>query len=173
VGTSASVYQQEVKASLRRYFNEVQVEWSITTGATDSLSYDSTVYAPRVDVAVGPFNTTPGDSDGAISEQLLPARLRDLFRERPHNPNPRCLLAIEVCYSGSSKHIMGDMLNAGALGLYGLVVGAEPNMAKIRRILRYLEVLADLDKVPWLFRNVVALSTTEFDRILVSSQVTR
>ena len=76
------------------------------------------------------------------------------------------MLAIEVCYSGSSKHIMGDMLNAGALGLYGLVVGDEALMPKIRRIGRYLEVLGQLGKVPWLFRNVVASSTAEFDSLL-------
>jgi hypothetical protein len=58
------------------------------------------------------------------------------------------------------------MLNAGALGLYGLVVGDDETFNKIQRIGRYLEVLADLDKVPWLFRNVVALSTAEFDAIL-------
>ncbi len=61
---------------------------------------------------------------------------------------------------------MGDMLNAGSLGLYGLVVGDESHMPKIRRIGRYLDVLAELGKGPWLFRNVVTLSTAEFDRLL-------
>jgi hypothetical protein len=40
-------------------------------------------------------------------------------------------------------------------------------MPKIQRILRYLEILADLDNVPWLFRNVVALSTGQFDALAV------
>ena len=62
---------------------------------------------------------------------------------------------------------MGDMLNAGALGLYGFVVGGDAkHMAKIQRSGRYLEVLADLGKVPWLFRNVVAVSTGELDALL-------
>jgi len=30
---------------------------------------------------------------------------------------------------------------------------------------RYLDVLAQLEKQPWLFRNVVALSTAEFDAL--------
>lgn len=60
---------------------------------------------------------------------------------------------------------MGDMLNAGALGLYGFVVGDARHMPKIHRIGRYLEVLAGLGKVQWLFRNVVALSTDEFDAL--------
>jgi hypothetical protein len=38
-------------------------------------------------------------------------------------------------------------------------------MPKIRRIGLYLEMLAQLEKLPWLFRNVVALSTVEFDAL--------
>jgi hypothetical protein len=64
---------------------------------------------------------------------------------------------------------MGDMLNAGALGLYGLVVGDDRNMTKIQRIGRYLELLAELGKVPWLFRNVVSLSTADFDALITRS----
>jgi hypothetical protein len=163
---SASAYQRTTQAQLREHFDtDVLVEWSISRAATDAMAANAAVYAPRVDVAVGPFNLTPGRDD-AINADLLPQRFRDVFGDRPPNPNPRCLLAIEVCYSGSSKHMMGDMLNAGALGLYGFVVGSERNMPKIQRILRYLQILADLDKVPWLFRNVVALSTVEFDALL-------
>jgi hypothetical protein len=121
--------------------------------------------ARRVDIAVGPFNTSLGP-DPRISDALLPVRLREVFKDRPANPNPRCLLAIEVIYSGSSKHIMGDTLNAGALGLYGLVVGHHELMRKIRRIAAYLEMLAELEKLPRLFRDVVALSTQELDRVL-------
>lgn len=121
-------------------------------------------YAPRVDIAVGPFNTTPG-RDPEITSELLPKRVRALFNGDHENRNPRCLLAIEVCFSGSSKHVLGDILNAGALGLYGLVVGREENMAKIRRNFEYLRALAELEKLPWLFRNVAALSADEFDTL--------
>ena len=49
-------------------------------------------------------------------------------------------------------------------------MGGDANhMAKIQRIGRYLEVLADLGKVPWLFRNVVALSAEEFDAVFVDA----
>jgi hypothetical protein len=158
-------YQQAVLPLLRRHFEDVRLEWSISREATDAFAPDVAVYAPRVDIAVGPFSLEPGRRR-AIEAGRLPGELRALFDDRPCNPNPRCLLAIEVCFSGSSKHIMGDMLNAGALGLYGFVVGANEHMAKIRRIGRYLETLTALEKVPWLFRNVVALSTAEFDALL-------
>jgi hypothetical protein len=93
--------------------------------------------------------------------------LRELFADRTPNPNPRCLLAIEVIFSGTSKHIMGDMLNASSLGLYGLVVGRDTQMPKIRRIGCYLDMLVRLEKQPPLFHNVVALDTSEFDARLV------
>ncbi len=57
---AASDYQRAVQVALRRHFDEVLLEWSITREATDLLASDGTVYAPRGDVAVGPFNTTPG-----------------------------------------------------------------------------------------------------------------
>jgi hypothetical protein len=138
--------------------------------ATDALQRDIHRYAPRVDIAVGPFNITPGP-DSEIGERLLPRSLRQLFSDQPPNPNPRCLLAIEVVFSGSSKHIMGDTLNAGAHGLYGLVIGTEARMRKIQRIAAYLHVLADLEKLPPMFRNVVALSTVEFEELLVGCVV--
>lgn len=161
----ASEYQRLAEARLKRHFDDVRLEWSVLKAATDALERDIHRYAPRVDIAIGPFNTTPGP-DSEIDETLLPRSFRQLFRDRPPNPNPRCLLAIEVVFSGSSKHIMGDILNAGAHGLYGLVVGREARMRKIQRIGKYLQVLADLEKLPPMFRNVVALSTVEFDELL-------
>jgi hypothetical protein len=158
----ASEYQRLAEARLKRHFDDVRVEWSVVKGATDALQRDIHRYAPRVDIAIGPFNTSPGP-DSEIDERPLPSSLRQLFDDRPPNPNPRCLLAIEVVFSGSSKHIMGDTLNAGALGLYGLVIGSEARMRKIHRIGKYLEVLADLEKLPPMFRNVVSLSTVEFE----------
>lgn len=162
---SAGEYQQSAAARLRRYFDDVHLEWSVVKDAADAVRADIHRYAPRVDIAVGPFNTTPG-RDPSINTELLPAALQVLLRERPANPNPRCLLAIEIVFSGSSKHIMGDTLNAGANGLYGLVVGTEALMPKIRRIGAYLELLADLEKLPPMFRNVVPLSTDDFEQTL-------
>ena len=162
---AASEYQLKAAARLRRHFEDVRIEWSVAREATDAMRREIHRYAPRVDVAVGPFNTTPGH-DPRMTEALLPDRLRAIFKDRPPNRNARCLLAIEIIYSGSSKHIMGDTLNAGALGLYGLVVGRHELMPKIRRIGVYLELLAELEKLPRLFENVVALSTDELDGVL-------
>jgi hypothetical protein len=162
---TASAYRQAAQAALRRHFQDVRLEWSIVKDAADLLSRDRRVYAPRVDIAVGPFSITHG-RDSRINKALLPEQLRRLVRHVRPNPNPRCLLAIEVVYSGTSKHIMGDMLNASALGLYALVVGRDDRMPKILRIGEYVTRLAQLDKSPELFANLVSLSTADFDSLL-------
>jgi hypothetical protein len=61
---------------------------------------------------------------------------------------------------------MGDLLNAGAHGLYGFVIGTEAVMPKIRRIGAYLDVLANLEKLPPMFRNVVVMSTAELEDLV-------
>jgi hypothetical protein len=161
----AGAYQAAVAVALAERFQDVRVEWSVVTAARDAFTADVRRYAPRVDVAVGPFNRTPGPDDRLMPD-LLPDEIRALLADLPRNPNPRCLLAIEIVFSGSSKHILGDIVNAGALGMYGIVVGNEVCMPKIRRIQQYLELLAELGKLPWSFRNVVILSTAEFDALL-------
>ena len=162
---TAPEFQKVGAKILQRHVDHVCLEWSAVKGARDDFVRDPLRYAPRVDIAVGPFSTDPG-RDPRIEEALLPESLRARLEGLEPNPNPRCLLAIEVIFSGSSKHMMGDILNASALGLYGLVVGTDKTMPKIQRIDRYLELLARLDKAPWLFRNVLPMSTKEFKEIL-------
>jgi hypothetical protein len=164
---SATDYQRTAETMLKHHFSDVRLEWSVVKDAADAFAADINRYAPRVDIAVGPFNITSGPGP-RIKKELLRGSLGQLFAKCPPNPNPRCLLAIEVVYSGSSKHMMGDITNASALGLYGLVVGTDAVMPKIRRIRKYLEVLADLEKLPTLFRNVVALSTSEFEALMAT-----
>jgi hypothetical protein len=60
---------------------------------------------------------------------------------------------------------MGDTLNAGAHGLYGLVIGTRRGSERSKGSGRYLQVLADLEKLPPMFRNVVSLSTVEFEEL--------
>jgi hypothetical protein len=65
---------------------------------------------------------------------------------------------------------MGDILNAGALGLYGVVIGKESVMPKILRINEYLRLLAQLEKLPPLFRNVAVFSAQEFDALIAAAR---
>jgi hypothetical protein len=84
------------------------------------------------------------------------------FAGLEQNPNPRCLLAIEIVYSGSAKHVLGDILNASVLGLYGLVICSEAKEGRVRRNLAYLRALTNVGKLPPLFRNVQIMTTAEF-----------
>ena len=165
---TAAEYQRTVRLALEKSFpDRVRDEWSVAKEATDRMTRDVKRYAPRVDVAVGPFSITPGRED-EIASELLPDMMRARLVGRQPNPNPRCLLAIEIVFSGSSKHIMGDILNAGALGLYGIVIGRQDVMAKIDRIGEYLQVLAELKKLPALSRNVLLISVEDFNEVLGS-----
>jgi len=81
-----------------------------------------------------------------------------IFRE-----NPRCLLAIEIEFSTSSKHILGGFTNASMMGLVGVVIGPEDKYAKIARIAKYAHKLKETGKaVDGLFLNVACYTTGEF-----------
>ena len=158
--TSGFAFQSFAKTALERHFVDVRREWSSSLGATEALRPDVHRYAPRVDIAVGPFNTSPGRA--SMTMGMLPPNLAQWFEGMRPNENPRCLLAIEVVYSGSAKHMLGDILNASAIGLFGLVVCHQSKLAKVKRNREYAIQLANLGKVPALFQNVRVVSFSEF-----------
>jgi hypothetical protein len=83
------------------------------------------------------------------------------------NPNPRCLLAVEIEFGGSSKHILGDFTNASMMGLVGVVIAPPDNFEKASRIYRYVGFIRNVHKAPaGLFRNLVLFQTDEFLRLL-------
>lgn len=94
--------------------------------------------------------------------EMLPSSLQQRFVGMSPNENPRCLLAIEVVFSGSAKHMLGDLLNASALGLFGLVVCHESKFAKVNRNREYAIELANLGKIPTLFQNVRVITFSDF-----------
>lgn len=161
--------QIEIKRLLGRYFKDVHIEWSAAKNATDSLIRDPERYTPRTDIAVGPFNVDPGRG-GEISADLISSKsLHEALSPLIANKNPRCLLAIEVVYSGSSKHLLGDLLNSSALGLYGIVVCKSEMKAKVMRNVRYIKQITELEKVPeGLFQNVLVVDIDELRALLAS-----
>ncbi|MCU1535125.1 MAG: hypothetical protein JWR53_1606 [Glaciihabitans sp.] len=162
--TKAADFQQGAKRLLTPYHEEVALEWFSAVGASDSLRADARRYAPRVDIAVGPYNTSPGRAELNLEQICEP--MKPWFYGLEANPHPRCLVAIEVVFSGSAKHLLGDILNASALGLFGLIVCREDMIAKVRRNRQYLSSLSDLGKLPELFRNVKVVSVAEFEGAL-------
>jgi len=150
-------------------------EWSVRSDALDAFT-DLAAYAPRLDIAIGPFNTTfehHHEHAHAIHafEHPLISDLRDAIRgQNPNfyeNHNPRCLVGIEIEYATSSKHILGGITNAGMLGRFGIVVGSPDLIGKVRRIHAYLRKLREVEKAPGeMFGNVGCFEHAEFIELL-------
>ena len=166
--SSSTSFQNEIAERLREHFQEVEKEWRITKNATDEFSINADVYAPRLYVAVGPFNVEEGNKVNDLVRTFsndAPSGLKNLVESNVlrKNVNPRCVLAIEVVYSGSTKHILGDITNASMMGLYGFVVASSYLFSKVERIFEYTKAIKRVGKAPEeLFANVCIISDSEF-----------
>jgi hypothetical protein len=154
----------------------VKSEWSVRLGATDVFG-NRALYAPRLDVAVGPFNSTRerahedalrivAESKHKVIQQIcgLASGVHNMFVV---NNNPRCLLAVEIEFSGSSKHILGDFANASMMGLVGVVVASDHNFPKVQRVGEYARAVRSVRKAPSdLFANTICLTVEEFIALL-------
>ena len=162
--SNAASFQVVAKSLLEEYFPEVTSEWQSARGAAAAFRADVRRYAPRVDIAVGPYSTSSGRLP--MSLEMFPGTMHYWFEGLRTNENPRCLLAVEIVNSGSAKHMLGDLLNASALGLYGLVVCNEAVLAKVHRNWEYARQLANVGKIPALFQNIRVISFSEFIRTM-------
>ena len=137
-------YQRLIQPALERHFADVRLEWSVVKGATDAFARDINRYGPRVDIAVGPFNTTRGPIHRSGTHRFQNAYESCSRASRRIGTHGAC--SPSKLSAGTSKHILGDILNAR--GLYGIVVGSEEMMPKVQRNFSYLEVLAELKNCP-------------------------
>ncbi len=156
---NAGEYQNNLFTSLQNIFgNEyVKKEW-------DTVKYDThfsnhkEIYAPRHDIAIGPFNDY-SDLDCGIdntkfmqTHPLTKSLLNDKLEagckfKDVWNSFSRCFIAIEIEFSGSSKHILGSIINASVSGSIGIIIGNENNIGKIRRIYYYIVRLEGLERL--------------------------
>lgn len=169
--------QDQVIAALAEFVTEDLLirEWSVRRGAEDTFG-DKASYAPRLDVAIGPFNPTFQNrhndaqaihqAEGPIIRVLRAA----IAGQNPHfyeNTNPRCVVGIEVEHDTSSKHILGGITNVSMLGRLGVVIGTPENLDKIRRIHAYVRKLKEVEKAPLdMFGNVGCFGVEEFLQVL-------
>lgn len=170
---NATTYQKRLKIKLKQCFIEVDLERSVIKEAEDMLKRDPLRYAPRLDLVIGPYNLKAHDQwkeASQIKETLFSFRkenTKEFFKtvsKLETNQNPRYAVAIEIVFSGSSKHILGDITNASTLGLYGFVVANEKMLPKAQRILKHLQNLKYLGKIaPNMFNNIKIVSMKEFD----------
>ena len=133
-------YQNGIFDILIEIFGEkyVKKEW-------DSVKYDShtsnhkQIYAPRLDIAVGPFNSyaeldTGRDSTEVMKEHPFTKRIVEEIAwdsedfDKCWNNFSRCYLAIEIELgsnkktSNSLKHVLGSIVNASVSGSIGIVI---------------------------------------------------
>jgi hypothetical protein len=166
--------QAAICVALAKSFKAGQVvpEWNMRKGAEDTFR-DALSYAPRLDIAIGPFNLSfqnrveDAERIRTFEHPLIERLKRAIERQNRdgvfRNPNPRCLVAIEVEHCTSSKHILGGITNASMLGLLGVVVGSSSHFVKVRRIHDYACKLKQVGKaLNDMFGNVACFEETEF-----------
>lgn len=150
---SCRSYAEAASQLLMRIIQQEQVilEWDVAKESMDA--YNRGIYSPRLDIAVGPFNI---DTRLDLNNRRINAALRGKrgFMRRLEsnsvsipdnlfsNRNPRCFLAIEIEKTGSRKHRLGSIINAGALGKVGVVVGWDEKVTQsLSRLQGYLDFL--------------------------------
>jgi hypothetical protein len=180
----ARSYQRHMRRCLVDIFQPEPVvsEWS-------SFTLVDMSYAPRLDIAVGPFATDTfrfeetydllTDRHAALLRRLREAHQvnmraygisqddRAAFTPGSLNHNARCFLAIEIENKVSRKHLLGGAFNAAALGRFGIVVGFTPDKVKaLARLRGYLDFLARVGKPTINVSHLFVLSRSQFSECL-------
>ena len=166
---------------------EIEDEWT-------AFSRDfNNQYSPRVDIAVGPFNTEPGQSlieeyNRLVSQGRINSFLRSLYNLHIENigyeclneitippfdillrknQNARCLLAIEIENKNSKKHILGSLINAASLGRVGIGIAYSTSVLKtFIRILNYLNFLKRVEKNTYDTSNFLLVTKDQMTTLL-------
>ena len=171
----AKDYQDRIASILKNIFaaSSIRTEW-------DSVKYDShsgnhgIVYAPRHDIAVGPFNSY-WDLDIGVDKTKTMMRhpftkklYKDILRYRDPlrkiwNSRSRCYLAIEIDFSGTSKHMLGSIINASASGSIAIYIVKKTGNDKAIRLSNYLMRLEDYEFLKFnMLRNLIMFNDDEF-----------
>lgn len=97
----------------------------------------------------------------------IPDRPR-VFNNAPYfNKNPRCFIAIEIEASKTRKYMIGDIVNAVALGRIGIIVTEDDARCRaFLRILVYLNFLYRAEKTAYNSQNVIIVTKKQLGDIL-------
>lgn len=84
----------------------------------------------------------------------------DDFQRGDSNRNARCFIAIEIENENSRKHLMGSIVNAGALGRIGLLVAwSDEALTVATRMREYFDFLQSVGKRTFNMDNVLVLTS--------------
>jgi len=185
--TEIDLFQREIADKLTRflakqgYKPEVKARWSALSGQGRRF------YSPQVDIAVGPFaieHRYDAEYDRMVNgcQHLLDTWI-DMSRQNwqsvmgrywsvaPYSPsgygdfigqganrNARCFIAIEVENKNSRKHLMGSIVNAGALGRVGILVAWQEEVLRAAiRIREYFDFLHEVKQRTFNISNTLVL----------------
>lgn len=95
------------------------------------------------------------------SPSVTPSGYRD-FIEHGANRNARCFIAVEVENKNSRKHLMGSIINAGALGRVGILVAWQEEVLRAAiRMREYFDFLQEAKKRTFNMSDVIVLSKNQ------------
>lgn len=177
---TAREYQNKVAKILKTIFSKelVKTEWN-SVEFDEHAGNHKLIYAPRHDIAIGPFNSylrnldTSNDCTEIMMSHLLTTKLfknclknRGTLKEVWNNFN-RCYLAIELEFSGSSKHMLGSIINASVSGGIGIIITTKKNIKKINRLVAYIMRLEGLERIEINhLRNLIVFEKNDFLKLL-------
>lgn len=142
---------------------DIKKEWSVTKDSRDVYQGED-IYAPRIDIAIGPFNIGSNwdvgeknrkyhQYENVIFEKII--QKGELLGNEVicPNQNPRCTVAIEIANYSEEKRMIGDIFNASVIGKIGIFVydnfvyDQDQKFEKAsHRLLNYLKFLKDQRK---------------------------
>ena len=183
------IFQEEMVEKLQLLFNqeEVVASWRPFVGE------GRRIYQPIVDIAVGPFATEgqyikeynelvedkmnlidrwatnfQSNWNKVIGDHYFaappprPANHLD-FLDSSSNQNARCFMAIELENETTRKHLMGSIVNAGALGRLGLLITWQDKVLRAAiRMRQYFTFLSRVKKRTFDMSGVLILTAEQF-----------
>lgn len=164
----------EIASQLKEVFSdeEVRKEWRSHAKNKDWLKFKQ-IYAPYLDIAVGPFNIYPKEQGEKGRKKIKEVYnqhesfFQNLLGKNIYlNKNPRCLLAIEVEGSGTGKYMIGNIINASILGYIGIVVVNEKLREGAEDVKEYLDEASRVKKIEPIAKNTWVFEYNQFmDRL--------
>ena len=182
-------YQQAIVNKLNQVFDQGTAVSSWRPFAGEG----GRIYQPVVDIAVGPFategrfileyNNLVREHEGLIDRwiQVFQANWDGLEYTRPFavlppgpsthqnflgrysNQNARCFIAVEIENETTRKHLMGSIVNAGALGRIGILIAWQDKVLKAAiRMREYFDFLRRVEKRTFDMTGVLVLTPEQF-----------
>lgn len=170
--------EEQIFGLLEEYFGQENVirEWDVSKESRDALRRNLQ-YCPRIDFAVKPLNT---DRHRFRNSYLINRQYQHHLElvhsliqrglsspEFSINSNPRCFMAIEYENKTGTKHRLGSLVNASAIGLIGIIITSnQKTYDSYKRIVEYLKFIQNNKKLNARIANFIVLKKEVFEQTL-------